>query len=202
MLFFKKVNKFQADLEASKPGLTEGLRQQSIAIDEAAAAAAANAPADNKKRKQRPTEQRAQQHEFPQMPQLGQQWGGGSAASSGVGGAIGGYGMGGSVDDAGDGAGAGVGATAHAREAAVVQQTPEQQHAAGLAAAAAAADPDEPRYCVCHQVSFGEMVGCENEECQHGEWFHYGCVGLTAEPTGTWHCQGCLDEMDTKRRKT
>lgn len=23
-------------------------------------------------------------------------------------------------------------------------------------------DPDEPRYCVCHRVSFGVMINCEN----------------------------------------
>ena len=25
-------------------------------------------------------------------------------------------------------------------------------------------DPDEPTYCLCNQVSFGEMIGCDNEE--------------------------------------
>ena len=25
-------------------------------------------------------------------------------------------------------------------------------------------DPDEPTYCLCKQVSFGEMIGCDNEE--------------------------------------
>ena len=25
-------------------------------------------------------------------------------------------------------------------------------------------DPDEPTYCHCQQVSFGEMIGCDNEE--------------------------------------
>ncbi|KAK4786536.1 hypothetical protein SAY86_010369 [Trapa natans] len=24
-------------------------------------------------------------------------------------------------------------------------------------------DPDEPTYCVCHQVSFGDMIACDNE---------------------------------------
>ena len=23
-------------------------------------------------------------------------------------------------------------------------------------------DPNEPTYCLCHQVSFGEMIGCDN----------------------------------------
>lgn len=25
-------------------------------------------------------------------------------------------------------------------------------------------DPDEPTYCLCQQVSFGEMIGCDNDE--------------------------------------
>ncbi|KAF7819293.1 PHD finger protein ING2 [Senna tora] len=42
-------------------------------------------------------------------------------------------------------------------------------------------EPNEPTYCVCHQVSFGDMIACDNENCQGGEWFHYSCVGLTPE---------------------
>lgn len=25
-------------------------------------------------------------------------------------------------------------------------------------------DPNEPRYCLCNQVSYGEMVGCDNKD--------------------------------------
>ena len=25
-------------------------------------------------------------------------------------------------------------------------------------------DPNEPRYCLCNDVSYGEMVGCDNED--------------------------------------
>jgi inhibitor of growth protein 3 len=25
-------------------------------------------------------------------------------------------------------------------------------------------DPNEPRYCVCNQVSYGDMVACDNED--------------------------------------
>ncbi|WCJ43659.1 Inhibitor of growth protein 4 [Euphorbia peplus] len=54
-------------------------------------------------------------------------------------------------------------------------------------------DPNEPRYCVCHQVSFGDMIACDNENCQGGEWFHYTCVGLTPETRfrGKWYCPTC-----------
>ncbi|KAA8497039.1 Inhibitor of growth protein 3 [Porphyridium purpureum] len=53
-----------------------------------------------------------------------------------------------------------------------------------------ALDPDEPRYCMCNQVSYGEMVACENENCPY-EWFHYQCVGLSAPPKGRWRCAEC-----------
>lgn len=25
-------------------------------------------------------------------------------------------------------------------------------------------DPDEPTYCICNQVSYGEMVACDNDD--------------------------------------
>jgi len=51
-------------------------------------------------------------------------------------------------------------------------------------------DPSEPTYCYCNQVSYGEMVACENPDCPY-EWFHFQCVGLTAEPKGVWRCPDC-----------
>ncbi|KAK5581092.1 hypothetical protein RB653_001120 [Dictyostelium firmibasis] len=50
-----------------------------------------------------------------------------------------------------------------------------------------AIDPNEPTYCFCNRVSFGEMVGCENPDCKI-EWFHFECVGLTSTPKGKWYC--------------
>lgn len=58
-------------------------------------------------------------------------------------------------------------------------------------------DPNEPTYCLCNQVSYGEMIGCDNHECPI-EWFHFGCVGLTTKPKGKWYCPMCLE----KRKKT
>jgi len=54
-------------------------------------------------------------------------------------------------------------------------------------------DPNEPTYCLCHQVSYGEMIGCDNNDCLI-EWFHFGCVGLTTKPKGKWFCPRCLAE--------
>lgn len=47
-------------------------------------------------------------------------------------------------------------------------------------------------YCVCQQVSYGDMVACDNEECPY-QWFHWTCVGLKAEPKGDWLCPHCSD---------
>ena len=51
-------------------------------------------------------------------------------------------------------------------------------------------NPDEPRYCKCRGVSYGEMVCCDNKDCKI-EWFHFGCVGLSEEPRGKWYCEYC-----------
>ncbi|KJE95411.1 hypothetical protein CAOG_05865 [Capsaspora owczarzaki ATCC 30864] len=53
-------------------------------------------------------------------------------------------------------------------------------------------DPNEPVYCVCHQVSYGEMIGCDNPDCIT-EWFHFQCVNLTAKPKGKWYCPQCTE---------
>ncbi|KAH7445294.1 hypothetical protein KP509_01G001300 [Ceratopteris richardii] len=59
-------------------------------------------------------------------------------------------------------------------------------------------DPNEPTYCICNRVSFGEMVACDNENCKI-EWFHYECVGITDPPKGKWYCPECAPKM--RRRK-
>ncbi|XP_063103102.1 inhibitor of growth protein 1 isoform X2 [Cavia porcellus] len=56
-------------------------------------------------------------------------------------------------------------------------------------------DPNEPTYCLCNQVSYGEMIGCDNEECPI-EWFHFSCVGLNHKPKGKWYCPKCRGENE------
>ncbi|XP_062539761.1 inhibitor of growth protein 3 isoform X2 [Armigeres subalbatus] len=70
----------------------------------------------------------------------------------------------------------------------VVEQTPEGEWTY---------DPNEPRYCICNQVSYGDMVACDNEDCPF-EWFHYPCVNITSTPKGKWYCPQCSSSM--KRR--
>lgn len=52
-------------------------------------------------------------------------------------------------------------------------------------------DPNEPTYCLCQQVSYGEMIGCDNTDCPI-EWFHFGCMQLTTKPKGKWYCPKCI----------
>jgi PIN domain nuclease of toxin-antitoxin system len=61
-------------------------------------------------------------------------------------------------------------------------------------------DPDEERYCLCNQVSYGEMVACDNSDCPI-EWFHYGCVGITEPPKGKWYCPRCSETMGSRKKR-
>ncbi|KAK4136388.1 hypothetical protein BT67DRAFT_447794 [Trichocladium antarcticum] len=53
---------------------------------------------------------------------------------------------------------------------------------------------DDRKYCSCQNVSFGNMVACDNDDCPY-EWFHWGCVGLKSEPNGTWYCPDCSEKL-------
>ncbi|KAI9761480.1 MAG: 2-oxoglutarate dehydrogenase E1 component [Chaenotheca gracillima] len=59
----------------------------------------------------------------------------------------------------------------------------------------------EPRYCYCNQVSYGEMVACDADDCPR-EWFHLDCVGLSKAPNknAKWYCDECKENL--KRSKT
>jgi hypothetical protein len=77
--------------------------------------------------------------------------------------------------------------------------------------------PDEPRYCYCNGISYGEMVACDADDCKK-EWFHLECAGLKVAPRGNgksapqtfkamtlrllvakWYCDECKDRVKTKR---
>ncbi|ODN04591.1 Inhibitor of growth protein 3 [Orchesella cincta] len=62
-------------------------------------------------------------------------------------------------------------------------------------------DPTEPRYCLCNQVSYGNMVACDNENCPI-EWYHYPCVGIVQSPKGKWYCPTCITTVKRRGRKT
>lgn len=48
----------------------------------------------------------------------------------------------------------------------------------------------EALYCYCNQVAYGEMVGCDGDNCIL-EWFHLPCIGLETLPKGKWYCDDC-----------
>ncbi|KAJ9142190.1 Chromatin modification-related protein [Pleurostoma richardsiae] len=58
---------------------------------------------------------------------------------------------------------------------------------------------DDRKYCLCQNVSFGDMVACDNDACPY-EWFHWSCVGLKSEPNGTWFCPVCTENMKKKAK--
>lgn len=72
----------------------------------------------------------------------------------------------------------------------VPRKQQQQLDQAQAAERAANENSGEPVYCTCRQVSFGEMVGCDNDACRY-EWFHYACVGLKRPPKGKWYCADC-----------
>ncbi|EOO00561.1 putative phd-finger domain-containing protein [Phaeoacremonium minimum UCRPA7] len=57
---------------------------------------------------------------------------------------------------------------------------------------------DDKKYCLCQNVSFGDMVACDNDDCPY-EWFHWSCVGLKSEPNGTWFCPVCTENAKKKK---
>lgn len=52
-------------------------------------------------------------------------------------------------------------------------------------------DAQQTQYCFCGKPSSGDMVGCDDEKCEH-QWFHFECVGLKGPPTSEhWYCDDC-----------
>ncbi|KAI1311128.1 hypothetical protein F5Y03DRAFT_322009 [Xylaria venustula] len=60
---------------------------------------------------------------------------------------------------------------------------------------------DEPLYCYCNGVSYGEMVACDANDCER-EWFHLECVGLKVAPSTNmkWFCDNCKDRIKTGKK--
>ncbi|CAM6087827.1 unnamed protein product [Calypogeia fissa] len=56
---------------------------------------------------------------------------------------------------------------------------------------------NEPTYCYCNDVSYGDMIACDHPECKL-EWFHFDCVGIKERPKGKWFCLEC---SNSKRRR-
>eukprot|EP00808_Paulinella_micropora_P011448 g18471.t1 len=54
----------------------------------------------------------------------------------------------------------------------------------------AVAESSEEVFCTCRKPSWGDMVGCDGENCRY-EWFHFECMGLRRKPKGKWYCPDC-----------
>lgn len=63
-------------------------------------------------------------------------------------------------------------------------------------------DADNRLYCFCQRVSFGEMIGCDNDDCKY-EWFHWSCVGISSPPKDDdiWYCPDCAPKMEKRKKK-
>lgn len=61
----------------------------------------------------------------------------------------------------------------------------------------------EPRYCICNDVSYGDMIACDNDDCPK-QWFHCKCVHISVPPKGKWYCSTeCeLHDRKSKNKKT
>ncbi|WWD22429.1 hypothetical protein CI109_106920 [Kwoniella shandongensis] len=62
---------------------------------------------------------------------------------------------------------------------------------------------DSKVYCTCRQVSYGEMIGCDDDDCEI-EWYHLACLGLDKTPEGNWICPRCVErrKKQPKSKKT
>lgn len=87
------------------------------------------------------------------------------------------------------GASAAAAAAAAAAAMAVAAAAKEEGHRKADSGQEDEEDGDEPRYCYCNGISYGEMVACDAEGCKR-EWFHLDCVGLKVAPKGNgeYHC--------------
>ncbi|RAR13482.1 c6 zinc finger domain containing protein [Stemphylium lycopersici] len=60
-------------------------------------------------------------------------------------------------------------------------------------------DPNEPKYCICDDVSYGAMISCDNN-CDK-EWFHLPCMNMTEDDIPSrrakWYCPDCRVALST-----
>lgn len=52
-------------------------------------------------------------------------------------------------------------------------------------------DGSEDVYCLCRKEGYGEMIACDNPNCEI-EWFHIGCVNVDPKAVHSrWFCPNC-----------
>lgn len=81
-----------------------------------------------------------------------------------------------------------------------LQDDQDLQDLTGGGAGASSGDADDRKYCICRDISFGEMIACDAPNCPI-EWFHYPCVNLSVAPKGKWICPLCSTGSSSAVRK-
>jgi len=87
----------------------------------------------------------------------------------------------------------------------IMSMGPTSDHPASTAADTATeageceGEGDDRTYCFCDGISYGEMIACDDEDCER-EWFHLNCIGLASVPDGSWFCDACRAKQKNARR--
>ena len=57
-------------------------------------------------------------------------------------------------------------------------------------------------YTYCKKDKGGEMVGCDNDDCENDQWFHLSCLNLKNPPhANKWYCANCRKLPQFTRKK-
>ena len=57
-------------------------------------------------------------------------------------------------------------------------------------------------YCYCKEELGGEMICCENSNCNSGQWFHLSCLKIKIAPrVKKWYCPTCRCQEEFKPPK-
>ncbi|KAG6380772.1 hypothetical protein JVT61DRAFT_5156 [Boletus reticuloceps] len=87
----------------------------------------------------------------------------------------------------------------------IIPMGPANNHLASAAADTATevgegeGECDDQTYCFCDGVSYGEMIACDDSDCER-EWFHLNCIGLASVPDGSWFCDVCRAKQKNAKR--
>ncbi|KAI9570155.1 hypothetical protein HD554DRAFT_2170337 [Boletus coccyginus] len=87
----------------------------------------------------------------------------------------------------------------------ILPMGPANDHTASAAADTATeagegeGEGDDRTYCFCDGVSYGEMIACDDDDCER-EWFHLNCIGLASVPDGSWFCEVCRAKQKNAKR--
>ena len=70
-----------------------------------------------------------------------------------------------------------------------------------MLAQTAAASAVSDTYTYCKEDKGGEMVGCDNDDCENGQWFHLSCLNLKNPPhANKWYCANCRKLLQFTRK--